>query len=550
PTTNPGPEPGAFSFVVGASAPGPGQAGLFGQSAPRLLNLAGRTTIPELVALLARCRLVVSGDSAPLHLAGALGVPAVAIHGPSDPALSGPFRASAIVVRRPLGCSPCYDLSAPADCPYDNPICMTDLPVDEVLAACRKWIGVQGSRSRVQGSGDEVQSSGFTVQSSESKTQGAALDEQQSPTPDPRPPTPGERVLIVKLADIGDVLAMTPALRALRQSHPRWRLTALVSPGSAAVLADSPLVDEVVVFDKFQYDRLGDALKPGALLKSARFLLDLRRRRFDRVVLFHHLVTQWGAWKFAALALATGAAERLGLDNGRGWFLTRRVPDGGFGGLHEVEYAMELARAWDAGTQDRTLDLPVGVADRELVAQVLGSAIAPIVAIHPGAGPYAPARRWSLDGFAAVAQSLAADGATVVVVGGQAERELGARVAAAAGDRAVDLTGMTTLGQLGAVLAHCDLFIGGDSGVTHVATAVRAPVLAIFGPSNPAAWGPWTDGQSSARVLAVDLPCRPCLYVGRHLGQRHGCEAMTCLQSITAETVLAHARAMLGRSSG
>ncbi|MDO8673996.1 MAG: lipopolysaccharide heptosyltransferase II [Dehalococcoidia bacterium] len=104
------------------------------------LVLAGKTTIPELVALIARCRLLVSGDTGPMHIANALGVPVVAIHGPTDPALSGPYGGSATVVRHDVPCGPCYDLSEVADCPRHDPICMTSITVEEVYAAAKRQI--------------------------------------------------------------------------------------------------------------------------------------------------------------------------------------------------------------------------------------------------------------------------------------------------------------------------------------------------------------------------------------------------------------------------
>jgi N-acetylglucosaminyldiphosphoundecaprenol N-acetyl-beta-D-mannosaminyltransferase len=109
---------------------------------------------------------------------------------------------------------------------------------------------------------------------------------------------------------------------------------------------------------------------------------------------------------------------------------------------------------------------------------------------------------------------------------------------------AVNLEGKTTLGQLAAILKRCDLFIGADSGVMHLAAAVGTPLVAIFGPSNHRAWGPWPrDGRHV--ILRADLSCSPCSYVGYSVGQREGCEAMTCMKAITPEMVLAAAESIL-----
>jgi lipopolysaccharide heptosyltransferase II len=102
-----------------------------------LLNLVGKTSVPELVAVLAASDLLVTGDSGPMHIACALPTPVVALHGPTDPGLSGPTAPDAIVLRRDLWCAPCYDASATADCRFGNPVCMKTLSPDLVFAAAR-----------------------------------------------------------------------------------------------------------------------------------------------------------------------------------------------------------------------------------------------------------------------------------------------------------------------------------------------------------------------------------------------------------------------------
>jgi lipopolysaccharide heptosyltransferase II len=102
------------------------------------LVLTGKIDIDELLAVLARCDLVISGDSGPLHMAVALGRPTVSLYGPTDPRIYGPTPRpgqQAVVIRRGLACSPCYNLLATAECPHGQPACMIDIPVREVFAA-------------------------------------------------------------------------------------------------------------------------------------------------------------------------------------------------------------------------------------------------------------------------------------------------------------------------------------------------------------------------------------------------------------------------------
>lgn len=100
-----------------------------------ILNLVGQTSIPELVAVLAAADVLVSGDSGPMHIACAVRTPVVALHGPTDPAISGPTAPDAIVLRQPLWCAPCYDASATAECRFGNPVCMKGIAPDYVYNA-------------------------------------------------------------------------------------------------------------------------------------------------------------------------------------------------------------------------------------------------------------------------------------------------------------------------------------------------------------------------------------------------------------------------------
>jgi heptosyltransferase-2 len=261
----------------------------------------------------------------------------------------------------------------------------------------------------------------------------------------------------------------------------------------------------------------------------------LRKERADTVVLFHHLLSRWGTMKFALLALASGARRRVGADNGRGWFLTERVPDRGFGALHEAEYWMQVVALLDAHG-DLTLEAPVGEEDRRTAADLVresGGLRCPILAIHPGTGWYGPGRRWAPESFAAVARQVRRQrDVRWIIVGSDQDAVEAARVEALLGDGVVNLTGRTSVGELAAVLEQCDVLVANDGGVAHVAAAVGTPVVAVFGPSNDRAWRPLTGS-----VVAAQLPCRPCFYRDHRTGSRTGCATRECLSLVTPAMV-------------
>ena len=159
------------------------------------------------------------------------------------------------------------------------------------------------------------------------------------------------------------------------------------------------------------------------------------------------------------------------------------------------------------------------------------------VAIHPGSGGYSMARRWEPAKWAAVADALTErHGAQVILVGTPAD---GAdSVQAAMHGPATNLAGRTSLPQLAALLGQCDLFLGADSGVMHLAAAMGVPVVALFGPSNHLAWGPWTPAGRST-VVRLGVHCSPCSYVGHSVGLRDGCWHRSCMADLQPEQVLA-----------
>lgn len=144
----------ALVVLTGAPADEQLAAAVASRARVRVCNLAGQTSLPQLAALLAASDVVVSGDSGPMHIACAVGTPVVALHGPTDPQLSGPIMPGAVVLRLRLWCSPCYDASATAECRFHNPVCMKDLAPSIVFGAVRRLLAQRVSRTGASESED------------------------------------------------------------------------------------------------------------------------------------------------------------------------------------------------------------------------------------------------------------------------------------------------------------------------------------------------------------------------------------------------------------
>ncbi len=356
------------------------------------------------------------------------------------------------------------------------------------------------------------------------------------------------KILVVKLADLGDVLTATPALRALRHRYPHAEIDVLLTRHTVAALEHSPLVDNLIPSDNFRFFALRDALKPVLAAEVWHTLRQIRQKKYDAVVILHHLTTRAGAAKYAAIARAGRAKIVAGLrpPGNRGRFLSHTVPDDGFGVRHEIDYWLAVVGRLDAASDDREMSLAVSPADEQWAAETIRTVAEnrPLAVIHPGSGGFSTGRRWAAENFAAVADALIERGLTVALVGTPADGT--DAVQAAMAGKPVNLTGKTTLHQLAALLRRASLFIGGDSGVTHIAAASGVPLVSIFGPTNADAWG--ARGEKRV-VLRAELPCAPCAYVGHSVGLRHGCPAKTCLKLITPAQVTRAAFALLDGKS-
>jgi len=171
------------------------------------------------------------------------------------------------------------------------------------------------------------------------------------------------------------------------------------------------------------------------------------------------------------------------------------------------------------------------------------------VLLVPGSGAYSRARRWSPERFVEVGRALyERHGMQPVVLSGLApdEAALAQRVAADIGTAAQVVPAAPSPQTLGALVQRCRLVVANDGGVVHVATAVGTPVVAIFGPSNDRAWGPYPPGQAGHQVVREQLACAPCIHRGHDFGTPQGCPARTCLALVESDHVVFAAERALG----
>jgi heptosyltransferase-2 len=275
-----------------------------------------------------------------------------------------------------------------------------------------------------------------------------------------------------------------------------------------------PGCDEVIVFDKRGADR-------GArgLWRAGRRLAGFRP---DLALVPHYSL------RSGLLARLSGARRSLGYAP----LLSERLPL--VRGRPFVDRALGLAeRAGAPG--DPALALRAPPERRAYADEVLAGLAAPLVGLVPGAEW--PTKRWGAERWARLAAELGRGGASLVLLGGPAERDEARRIAAAAGVPVRDTTG-NTIDEAVAILARCDAVVGGDTGLVHCARALGRPAVVLFGPTH-------LDRHrftSRERALAVGLDCQPC---HDHGPERCPLGHHRCMVDLAPERVAVELRSLL-----
>ena len=304
----------------------------------------------------------------------------------------------------------------------------------------------------------------------------------------------GAKILLRLPNWLGDVVLASPALLALQKARPDLRLTALVKPAALPAVEGFPGISEVLVLR---------GTGPGALWGE---MLRLRSGGFDAAVLFPK------GFREALLAALAGIPLRLGLATDlRSFLLTHAVPFGPeeWGQHHALQFAKVL-EPLGVDLSGEAPHFPVGdearaEADRAMERHGLSAGRFAVFHIAASKAP----RAWHAGRFAAVARGVAERAGLVPALAGtRSDADTHAPFLSAC-PGAVDLSGELSLKGFAALAGRSSLFVGNDSGPMHIAAAVGARVVAVFGPGSPPKTAP-RNLAGEVRVIYSALPCSPC----------------------------------------
>lgn len=340
------------------------------------------------------------------------------------------------------------------------------------------------------------------------------------------------RVLIVHPYGIGDLLFVTPILRALRLSPSVEKVDLLLGSRTRSLIETNPHVDEIFVVDKDKFhaqsnkETRKDIWELGKKLKANKYnlMLDYSMRRE------HAFAAQF----------FLGIEKRVGFDyKGRGFFHNYKVPlPESFIERHVVDYYSELAEKVGIEVESRWMELYLNEESRVKADQWIREKIGfeqTFMTVSLGGGESwgvdAGLKRWPLESFAKLMDQISNvyGIANIVLLGSSGEKALAQKLKKKTKTSFVDLVGELDLMTSAAMIEKSKLFVGNDGGLVHIAHALGTPVVAFYGPADPKVYGPYPE---SAKAIAIyDEKCvrRPCYYKFRY---NKDCD---CLQGLGAE---------------
>ena len=336
-----------------------------------------------------------------------------------------------------------------------------------------------------------------------------------------------QRILIFRNQGIGDLILISPAIRAIRQIHPEAHISVFVGNWSKPAVEGLPCIDEIISYpDPWIQNK-----------KSFRILAlvwKLKRKKFDRVYIFHshnmlHLLTR-----------LANIPERYGFSfNGTGKFLTKTTAWDPNSSRYIADNYLDVPRLAGFTGNDLTLDFPLSDDDESSALKILTEhqispgqyyVIAPGGGINPRQNVFE--KRWGADKFAALIDLIQqSENTKVIMVGAPAEQPISAEVVQKTSHEVLDLCGKTSFKTSAALVKHAQALVSNDSSIMHTAVAFGTPSVAVFGPSNPESLLPKSDLN---RWISSGVDCSPCYCNEIFTGCPHD---LACMKQLEPEKV-------------
>ena len=350
-----------------------------------------------------------------------------------------------------------------------------------------------------------------------------------------------KRILIVKPSSLGDVVHTLPVVHAIKRCYPTCFIGWIVQKSFAPILENDPAVDEII---PIQIPSTSDPLAPkGVFLKAMRSTLaamaELRARFRTRP--YHIVLDLHASFRSGLLALTNPNGTRIGFADAKELnplFQHHRL-HGDLDKPHAVDKNLVFAEFLGCPAAEEDFRIVGGARQRESVAAFLRSN-----GVRPGdrivyANPAArwTTKFWTVHGWAGLAELFSAmDRTHVVLAGSPQDVPYMKEIAGLTSAPLIVAAGHLDLGEAVALLEQSDVYVGVDSGPMHMAAFAGLPVVALFGPTDPAKVGPY--GKGHLVLMRTDLDCLFC--------RKRSCSDRKCLEGIPAQHVFDETRRLMG----
>ena len=346
-----------------------------------------------------------------------------------------------------------------------------------------------------------------------------------------------QRILIIRLSAIGDIIMASGLIPALRELWPEAHIAWLAEEGQTELLRHNPRLDQVIGLPRARWKALRQSGHYRAMAREMTAMVrQLRGEHYDLVLDLQGLLKS-GVW-----ARATGAARRIGLGSREGsqWLMTEVIPSPTLEDDPRIgkEYR-DLAVRLGARPESFVMDIAVPEAVRDTASALRDRA--GIGKDYIVFAPFTtrPQKHWFDERWAELAQRLPS-GFTPIMLGGPGDKARAAAIEALSEGRLTNLVGQTTLTECATLIDGARALVGVDTGLTHLGLAMNTPTLALFGSTSP-----YLDTtRTSSRVLYEPRDCSPC-------HRRPTCEGrFDCMRVHSAESVMDALANLLGPTPG
>jgi len=333
-------------------------------------------------------------------------------------------------------------------------------------------------------------------------------------------------ILLIRLDHLGDVLLTTPAIKSLKQQFPHARVTMVVKGWSFEAIRNNPHIDKILIFNSFWTISSQEGTKTEGIAGIYQLIRELRKERFDLAVDFK------GDFRNILIAYLSGARRRISYNiRGGGFLLTDIVPYEPE--IHEIDKNLNLLTPLGINSEDSDMELYVDDEDVATVEKIFTQKGIDLkrrtIALHYGGA--SQFKRWDTESFVALAEKLAEENSTnVLVFAGPYERKVSQLIRIP--EKGIFIMPEMTICQMAAAFKRCGLLVCNDSAPMHIGAAVRTPTVAIFGPTFADRFGP--KDLKRNRAVRSRLPCSPCWHPDKAIA----CRERDCLRSIEVDKVL------------